>query len=81
MLDLDNVRAVIVPWPVFVPEAGSSFPRVVGERHQRHGKTPTGWPPKQGIPDRSRINDMLNEARRAIAAKRERQRLAELEQM
>jgi hypothetical protein len=70
---------VFVPVPVWV--GGSSFPRVTGEHYQRHGKTPSGWPPPnhQHIPT-DQTRRMLDAARRDLAEAKARRLLRELDE-
>jgi hypothetical protein len=67
---------ILVPYPV--PVMGSSFPRVIGERFGRTGKTPPGWPLRQELPTRE-AKQMLDSARRELAETRARKLLNELE--
>jgi hypothetical protein len=69
------VRIVFVP----VPVAGSSFPRVIGQRHPPKGKTPPGWPLHQPIPTQE-TKRMLETARRDLAEEKARRLLRELEE-
>jgi hypothetical protein len=70
------VQIIFVPMPV----AGSSFPRVIGQRYPSKGKTPTGWPPPshQPIPTQE-TRRMLEMARRDLAEAKARRLLQELE--
>jgi hypothetical protein len=74
-----NLAPTIVFVPVLIPTAGSSFPRVIGERHGRTGKTPNGWPPlnRQPIPTEE-TRRMLDAARRDLAEEKARRLLREL---
>jgi hypothetical protein len=71
---LAPVQIVFVP----VPVAGSSFPRVIGNRYPSHGKTPPGWPLKSPIPTQE-TRRMLETARRDLAEEKARRLLRELE--
>jgi hypothetical protein len=71
---------IVLPIPVTMPSAGSSFPRVTEHRPARHGKTPPGWPLTQPIPrpDQSAVRDLVERGRRALAEERERRAWQEL---
>jgi hypothetical protein len=71
---------IFVPYPV--PVAGSSFPRVIGEHHQRAGRTKPGWPiGPQPIPNSDeKRRALIDEARRVIARQREEKLWRELQE-
>jgi hypothetical protein len=69
------VKIVFVP----VPVAGSSFPRVIGERHPPKGKTPPGWPLHQQIPTQE-TKRLLETARRDLSEAKARRLLRELQE-
>jgi hypothetical protein len=74
-------KIVFVPFPVPVPVAGSSFPRVIGTRYPSQGKTNPGWPPlnRQPIPTEE-TRRMLDAARRDLAEEKARRLLRELQE-
>jgi hypothetical protein len=73
------VQVVLVPWPVCWV-AGSAFPRVIGHppNPQHARKTDAKWPLTQQIPTQTRR--ILDDARRQLQERRERQLLRELEE-